>query len=253
MSLCQFNRWSTPLHLKESERVFLIFMAREAGICSDLPDTVLLTIQLVFSMDQTGIKDCETSWIEFYAAKHLESNSCICMRMCDFLLEEDAVQSLVHIWKNMDVPMTCYFIISVFEYCKTTGVMPDQFQLFTFLNNRQRIEDEPDEYCKDEQQIVATPGIEEMSPSRMLNVDETCSICLLEIVPGSNIVRLPQCGHVFHWDKKECLEEASILNWLQMSKFCPNCKTSVSFETSKKKKKLKRKAIDNLPTSAADM
>jgi hypothetical protein len=241
MSLCQFCQWSLRSEssvLVKSERIYLEFMAREAGIRATLSDEILLTIQSVLGMDPVFIENFEGSLVKLYATKHLQRQHCLSLD--EFFGDDGIIKSLVHIWTNLDVPMVCYWIILVFEYYVTTAVMPNQFELFCFLNNRQRMHDEPEEYCKEENQDVPTPGLTHMLPSKLLTDDKSCSICLSDIAKGSSIVTLPQCGHVFHWDKKECLQEACIVNWLEKSRFCPNCKTPVSFPQRSNFKKRKR-------------
>jgi len=58
---------------------------------------------------------------------------------------------------------------------------------------------------------------------------ESCGMCQGEISAGQALVRLPDCGHVFHSDGADCLgpDDGTVRKWLRSDKRCPDCRTAV--------------------------
>lgn len=67
------------------------------------------------------------------------------------------------------------------------------------------------------------------------DTDFCCSLCQEEIKDGQNYVKLNPCGHIFHYNDKECLEDACIFKWLSKNNKCPNCKQQVVVDLNEKK------------------
>ena len=49
--------------------------------------------------------------------------------------------------------------------------------------------------------------------------NKTCSICLNDFVDNENLIKLPECDHLFH---NEC-----IIDWLKMHLICPYCRCDI--------------------------
>ncbi|BFG21192.1 hypothetical protein CerSpe_074660 [Prunus speciosa] len=59
--------------------------------------------------------------------------------------------------------------------------------------------------------------IEKLERARVVELSTMCSICMEDIVVGSEATRMP-CSHFYH--------EGCIVEWLQKSRFCPLCRYS---------------------------
>ena len=211
---------SATVDFKDGEREFFEFVAKERGIKSDLTPMLLLSIQKSCLECKDGIAS-----IDAIAAEFLRNGTCPCLQG---IQEDDAKRSVKHIWLNLDCPCECDFVMAVLEYELSSGNLPTNEELQTFLQNRRHISAEPDDYCNNKRHHVPTPGIDNLKAFKVKNKDMACSICLCAIAKGLNIYKLPQCGHTFHAEEKDCLENASILTWLKKSRFCPNCNAEIS-------------------------
>lgn len=96
---------------------------------------------------------------------------------------------------------------------RTTGTIPrfnfvpagenDQFQ--SYINDDESLQ--PRTFPTNEQLIEASP----------------CAICHEELCEGESIVRLPRCGHIFHY--LGCLRI-----WIGYSRQCPICRQNINIE-----------------------
>jgi len=49
--------------------------------------------------------------------------------------------------------------------------------------------------------------------------DSSCSVCYQDFEIGNNMIRLPNCGHIYH--------EGCINRWLRIKMACPCCRSNL--------------------------
>ncbi len=59
----------------------------------------------------------------------------------------------------------------------------------------------------------------------LVNTHE-CGICFESFLYNQDIIKL-DCGHIFHYNNKDCLNTSSILDWLIISSTCPICRSNI--------------------------
>ncbi|KAM6595616.1 hypothetical protein CsatA_006140 [Cannabis sativa] len=83
-------------------------------------------------------------------------------------------------------------------------------------------DEEDDDYNMDDFPICfvasSEESIEKLEKVQVKDNPIFCSICLEDVSVGSEATKLP-CTHAYH---KQCVVE-----WLQVSKFCPNCRVEI--------------------------
>lgn len=58
------------------------------------------------------------------------------------------------------------------------------------------------------------------------DICKMCMICQSNFCKNEKIYKL-LCGHSFHKNSEECLQDSSIVNWFESSVYCPLCKIDV--------------------------
>jgi hypothetical protein len=220
LSECLFHDYNMFFLSEKEELQFLSLKAAESQIKSRLTFGMLKAIRQSHILGKG-----DRSWVESYAFRYILSLPCVCLRLYPL---QDAINSLVHIWINLGYDMViqeCLFITTVVKYYIIERVMPTHGQFILFFHNH--LDNESDDFIV-ERQDVPTPGISNIVPFRISDSNSRCSICISDIETNSLVVKLPQCGHVFHAQADECLGKASILTWLEKSQYCPNCKGRIS-------------------------
>ena len=144
--------------------------------------------------------------------------------MCWLELGTDSVVAAVtHIFRHLDVAVTCESIHDVLQYHVMTQTYPDLEQLEYLQANLHSVRTDLDTYCDDHKVDVPMPGLELLA-AVPATATTTCSICAETISVGTDLLRLPVCGHEFHAHEADCLGTGTVLNWLRTSKYCPNCR-----------------------------
>jgi hypothetical protein len=154
-----------------------------------------------------------------------------CLEITDYIGFSDCITILMYMWTHMaDIPCESSDVACCHTFMMISGRMPTIDEYNEYNTNLLSIEADPDRYCDEQRVKVATPGIDQMIPFTSTSSNESCSICLESIMVDSLIIRLPQCGHVFHAMEDDCLGAGcTIKTWLEKSHHCPNCNTDVSF------------------------
>ena len=147
------------------------------------------------------------------------------------------LEAVMHIWHNMDLQFDCTSIMGVYEYIMLEKVCPTDDQYSHFCENVRRMRHEPEDYYEEKRVIVPTENVAHLSITDCKNSDQQCGICLQEIPLGTAVYCLPPCCHVFHAEKKACLGNAGIKNWLEKSPKCPNCQGEVEIDLSGPKRR----------------
>lgn len=141
---------------------------------------------------------------------------------CLYSIPTNVLLNIVkYIWTSMNCPDSCVTIIMIYEYYVIMNMFPNDEELNMFIQNRNQIENNPNQYCIDNTRATPLKNIDKLKVKQASSDLAICSICHDTIKKGNNFIELP-CKHVFHADN--CLEEKkSILTWLKISKKCPNC------------------------------
>jgi len=107
---------------------------------------------------------------------------------------------------------------------------PSGFEEFqNYLNNSNRIINDPDSYHIENKINIPTPNLNKLSfEIELKDNNNICSICCDQIKINQNIIKIPNCNHTFHFDGSDCLgDDNTILKWLGCNKKCPTCNIEV--------------------------
>ena len=96
----------------------------------------------------------------------------------------------------------------------------------------------PEEYHQNDKEFVPTVGIDKLPIFKYNENDplykeiqqyeiKTCAICQEDFSENQNVIKLTPCNHLFHSTNSDCLENASIRNWLEKYNHCPLCKQKI--------------------------
>jgi hypothetical protein len=135
-----------------------------------------------------------------------------------------------------------FFIIGLKDSCNTVRIAMEFYVINNSFpsieeieNTAERMDDfynDPEAFHQEDKVLVGVKGLEQLKVHTMdtseykSHDDLACSICQEDIIQGQRYIRL-DCRHIYHFHNKDCLEEGSIINWLEKNKFCPNCKCEV--------------------------
>ena len=125
---------------------------------------------------------------------------------------------------SLPAPGDYYYIQ---EYLVLHDEYPNEDQLQEMRIRAMRFMVDPERFHAEDKMIVPTLHISRLPRAKNAEKDLVCCICQDEITVGQETITLVPCGHKFHANDKECLEEGSILNWLSTNNRCPMCKKKV--------------------------
>lgn len=125
----------------------------------------------------------------------------------------------------------CKYIYLSYQYYiqeKRVGNMQEIADYELLLNE---IEMDPEEFHNKYKHKIPTQNLYKLIPKIMdkdisILKEPCCGLCQSDIDPIQKYYELP-CGHMFHENDKECLENATIIYWLKDNKLCPICKQEV--------------------------
>lgn len=146
--------------------------------------------------------------------------------------EEQTKDLLVHLFRNNIKDLCGYIRISV-EYHLLNNRYPSLSEIIETMNRMRNFYNSPTDFHQNDKVEIGIKNIDKLKVSYMdkneFKSDDSvcCSICQDEIKEQQKYVKLEPCGHLFHYSEEECLDGASVINWLRKNKFCPNCKTEV--------------------------
>ena len=202
----------------EGEREYLEHIAFEMKIGIYWTPEILKAVQTACMYHQQPT-------IQQAASSFVTQLTCTCLHT---IAHADRVDCVLWIWQNLQCPSECPFIVTVYEYYMTVRRFPTVPELASYIIQRSRMEDAPDEYCNDMREEVPTRGLDLLQPIKADHGNDICTVCVEKIQEGEMVFKLPQCGHVFHAEQQSCLgTDGSIVSWLRKSKFCPNCNTEI--------------------------
>jgi hypothetical protein len=100
----------------------------------------------------------------------------------------------------------------------------------------------PEEYHQNDKEFIPTIGIDKLPvlkyrdlssgnpdicSSKLCCFQNTCAICQEDFSENQDVIKLTPCNHLFHSTNIDCLENASIRNWLEKYNHCPLCKQKI--------------------------
>ena len=116
----------------------------------------------------------------------------------------------------------------IHQYLVIHDVYPAIDQLTIFTNRISEFFSDPERFFQMDRIMIPTANLESLPQSEHTEGELSCGICQEDVKIGQMVVELPQCHHRFHAKESECLENASVFNWLRENCVCPMCKTRVS-------------------------
>lgn len=153
---------------------------------------------------------------------------------CDCTLEfnEELIKQmyLFYIINHGKIP-TCQMIEISYEFYNLHQRYPFIDEINQVIRRMIQFTASPSDFHSQDKVEIGVSNLENIKYCEMkqnqISLDTGCSLCQEDIKDGQKYVKLSPCGHIFHYDEKECLDEASIITWLRKNKKCPNCKTEV--------------------------
>jgi hypothetical protein len=162
----------------------------------------------------------------------------LCVSTID-ISEEERINALVFILQsNMNLELNCNSLSLIEFYRKNHQDYPTSLpDLLLFVSNMNGMNNDADNYCIENQVTRPAKNLENIpSLYKVATHVSICTICMDEIKEGDIIIEL-NCGHRFHSSSSDCLDDASILEWLNSNKSCPICKQEVIIPNPETEKK----------------
>ena len=153
---------------------------------------------------------------------------CVCL----YFLPETDLRLLLkeYVLEKCDIPKCsdCHILIQYFILHKT---LPSESQLSEFILRTLNFIQSPEEYHQQDKIRVPTLCIDQLpittiTPS-IVEQDRCCPLCQTDFELDQKIITLLPCNHMFHHTNQDCLENSSIITWLNENNYCPMCKTQV--------------------------
>jgi hypothetical protein len=106
---------------------------------------------------------------------------------------------------------------------------PDE--LIQFENMMHEIENDPEEFHQKYKHKIPTKNISKldfkiMNEELYNKIQPVCGLCQDDITLKQEYYNLP-CQHLFHKNEKDCLDKATIIDWLKENNVCPICKREI--------------------------
>lgn len=160
-------------------------------------------------------------------AEYAVENSCICT---------ENIPQLANIYNyyinNHGFIPSCNQLVDILEHHAFHHEYPTEEEINEIHRLRTLEQTDRERLHAENKVIVACKNLDMLKPEECCTNDQNCGICLTELKIGDSVYKLPQCGHLFHSNEKECLEKGNVVTWLQTSDKCPLCKTEVVLQPS---------------------
>jgi hypothetical protein len=154
-------------------------------------------------------------------------NSCICT---------ENIHQLANVYNyyifTMGFIPACNQLVDILEHHVFHREYPTEEQINEIHRLRTLEQTDRERLHAENKVIVACKNLDMLKAEECCTDDQNCGICLSELKIGDSVYKLPQCGHLFHSNEKECLEKGNVVTWLQSSDKCPLCKTEVVLQSS---------------------
>ena len=129
---------------------------------------------------------------------------------------------------------SCNYIDHYIQFFIMHKRIPTIDELNEYLRRLHEFSNSPEDFHQKDKQFVPTIGINKLPTYEFSLIpkenilNDCCAICRDDFQQSTKVIQLTPCNHLFHSNCSECLEEASIINWLNNHNFCPLCKSKIS-------------------------
>ena len=148
---------------------------------------------------------------------------------CVFFSSESDIKSLIqeYISEKADIP-NCREYATLLEFHILHKRLPSEEELDEYARRTMDFFTNPEDFHQKDKIRVPTLNIDKL-PVIQYDGDScsTCSLCQEDFIEKQNVIMLQPCNHHFHYDKKDCLDTANIITWIEQNNFCPLCKTKI--------------------------
>jgi hypothetical protein len=156
------------------------------------------------------------------------SYQCNCLRSYD-ISEPQLRQIVNHSIFSFGIYPTCYEIILLVEYQTIQQNLPSIEQFNTFMSNNINFFTDPENFHNNDKIHIPTLNLDSYSRTKATSdINTSCGICQDDFKEGDTLITLEPCGHQFHSLSEECLDTASVIDWLTNHNYCPLCKSRVT-------------------------
>ena len=185
-------------------------------------DTTIIThIIKLWNLSKEGILPTLEEILE-----ELYKNKCYCTHNYNSNHIKDLYKFYILNYKKIP---DCITIELSIEYRLLHSRFPNEEELSEILNRRIRFELSPEDYYQEDKMNIGTNNLDKIKIDKYIEEENiSCSICQNDIIKDQEYINLEPCGHKFHYNNSDCLDEASIMNWLQNNNKCPNCKCNIN-------------------------
>lgn len=166
------------------------------------------------------------------------SPRCICEQimeecMMQTQLKNSALKCIKYLLAlQLEVP-TCRDVVYTIQYENLERHMPTLDQLTHFVNQNERIESNAMDFYEPTKSVQPASGLEHVKKYvRKIRIgdERQCSMCQSNFKKNDTILQLPQCRHMFHYYKRPCLLQSSVIDWFKINNQCPICRVEACFD-----------------------
>lgn len=127
---------------------------------------------------------------------------------------------------------SCNYFSYYIEFFIIHNRIPTDDELSSFIERAREFNISPEDFHQKDKLLVPTLNIDKLVVEEFSNisspVNDCCAICREDFHPQTKTIKLSPCNHLFHSNNSECLQDASIINWLHSYNFCPLCNTKIT-------------------------
>jgi len=135
------------------------------------------------------------------------------------------IETSVFIYGKMP---TCDEFPLYLEYYILHGRIPNNDETVQFMTRQLQFEPSPEDFYQTDKIKVPALCVNRLPRYTFKEGEEKCcGICQYDFEENQEIIVLKPCNHEFHCKNENCLQNGSILTWLESNNFCPLCKTKV--------------------------
>ncbi len=152
---------------------------------------------------------------------------------CVYNMDQQLIKRIIKqcIFYTGEIP-NCEYFPHFVEYYLLHGRIPNDEELNEYMRRVYQFSRSPEEFHQIDKCLVPTLGVDKLpvfdyQSKEKENEVDVCCICQEEFIQSQKVIKLVPCGHLFHHSSTECLENGSILDWLNSHNRCPLCKEKV--------------------------
>ena len=168
------------------------------------------------------------------------NNRCLCIDRFSYLFQtqtnQDIIKKIIQDFVMIySFYPSCNYFSYYIEFFILHNRIPSEEELTSFMERAREFFISPEDFHQKDKLLVPTLNINKLPIEQFNNIsnpiNDCCAICREEFSPATQTVKLSPCNHLFHSNDSECLQDASIFNWLHCYNFCPLCKTKIDCDS----------------------